>query len=55
MTETGERIVAWARESGDIRPDATALTAAAASLREHLSADAADRLIALPLGGLARR
>ncbi|MFI7699454.1 hypothetical protein [Nonomuraea sp. NPDC049480] len=60
MAEIGERLVARARESGAVRSDAsgadvTALTTAAASLHEHLSAADADRLITLTLDGLARR
>jgi AcrR family transcriptional regulator len=59
MAEIGERVVAGARASGAVRADATgaditALTTAAASLREHLSAPAADRLITLTLDGLTR-
>ncbi|MGW0809958.1 TetR/AcrR family transcriptional regulator [Nonomuraea sp. NPDC002799] len=59
MAEIGERLIVQARESGAVRPDATgadvtALTTAAASLHEHLSATDADRLIELTLQGLAR-
>jgi AcrR family transcriptional regulator len=55
----GERLITRARTSGTVRPDATgadvtALTTAAASLREHLSAADADRLITLTLDGLVR-
>ncbi|MFC4121556.1 TetR/AcrR family transcriptional regulator [Nonomuraea zeae] len=59
LAEIGDRLVARARESGTVRPDATgadvtALTVAAASLHEHLSAADAGRLIDLALQGLAR-
>jgi AcrR family transcriptional regulator len=58
MAGIGDRLVALARTSGTVRPDATgaditALTTAAATLREDLSAAAADRLITLALDGLA--
>ncbi|MEQ4722863.1 helix-turn-helix domain-containing protein [Nonomuraea sp. B19D2] len=58
MAEIGERLVARARESGAVRPDATgadvtALTSAAAWLHEHVSPAAADRLITVTLDGLA--
>ncbi|MFI7632876.1 TetR/AcrR family transcriptional regulator [Nonomuraea sp. NPDC049400] len=60
MAEIGERLVARARESGAVRPDATgadvtALTSAAAWLHEHVSPAAADRLITVTLDGLAAR
>ncbi|NUT44052.1 MAG: TetR/AcrR family transcriptional regulator [Thermoactinospora sp.] len=58
MADIGEQLVAYARESGTLRQDATGadvttLTTAAASLYEHLSPAAADRLITLTLAGLA--
>ncbi|MCW2882428.1 MAG: hypothetical protein JWQ95_6528 [Sphaerisporangium sp.] len=58
MADIGERLIAWARESGIVRADATgadltALTTAAAWLREHMSLEGADRLITLTLDGLA--
>jgi AcrR family transcriptional regulator len=60
MAGLGERLIAHACASGAVRPDATgadvtALTTAAASLHEHLSAADADRLITLTLDGLASR
>ncbi|NUW45291.1 TetR/AcrR family transcriptional regulator [Nonomuraea rhodomycinica] len=60
MADIGERLVARARETGAVRPDATgddviALTTAAASLHEHRSAAEADRLITLTMAGLAVR
>ncbi|KAB2349996.1 SbtR family transcriptional regulator [Actinomadura rudentiformis] len=60
LADVGERFVTRARESGALRPDATGaditvLTTAAASLHEHLSPTAADRLITLSLAGLAPR
>ncbi|MDP9868427.1 MULTISPECIES: TetR/AcrR family transcriptional regulator [Streptosporangium] len=59
MADTGERLVARAREAGALRPDATgaditALVTAAASLHEHLSAADSERLVTLTLDGLAR-
>ncbi|MCA2229586.1 TetR/AcrR family transcriptional regulator [Nonomuraea aurantiaca] len=60
MADVGEQLVAHARKAGALRLDATGadvttLTTAAASLHEHLSPDAADRLITLTLAGLAPR
>jgi AcrR family transcriptional regulator len=57
MADLGERLIAQARDSGTVRADATgadltALTTAAAWLREHMSREDADRLITLTLNGL---